>query len=51
MVPLAYAIDAMQAVADNSQDAGYILLRLLILAGCVVAAVILAAATLRRATA
>ncbi|WP_066902647.1 ABC transporter permease [Millisia brevis] len=51
VVPLAYAIDAMQAVADNSQSAGYILLRLLILAGFVVGAVVLAAATLRRATA
>lgn len=51
IVPLAYAIDAMQAVADNSQSTGYILLRLLILAGFVVGAVVLAAATLRRATA
>lgn len=51
IVPLAYAIDAMQAVADNSQSTGYILLRLLILVGFVVGAVVLAAATLRRATA
>lgn len=51
VVPLSYAIDAMQAVAGGGQDAGYILLRLLVLAGFVVAAVVLAATTLRRATA
>lgn len=51
VVPLSYAIDAMQAVAGGGHDGGYILLRLAILAGFVIAAVVLAAATLRRATA
>lgn len=49
-LPLSHAIDAMQAVASNSQDAAYIGGELLILGAWIVGAIVLGSVTLRRRT-
>lgn len=49
-LPLSHAIDALNAVARDSEDAGYIGLKLLIIAAFIVGAVTLGAITLRRRT-
>jgi ABC-2 type transport system ATP-binding protein/ABC-2 type transport system permease protein len=49
-LPLSHAIDALQAVASNSQDAAYILGELLIIGAWIVGAVVLGSITLRRRT-
>jgi len=49
-LPLSHAIDALQAVATDSQDAAYIGSELLIIAAWIVGAVVLGSVTLRRRT-
>ena len=49
-LPLSHAIDALQAVASDSQDAAYIGGELLIIAAWIVGAVVLGSITLRRRT-
>jgi ABC-2 type transport system ATP-binding protein/ABC-2 type transport system permease protein len=49
-LPLSHAIDALQAVASDSKDAGYIGGELLIIAAWIVGAVVLGSVTLRRRT-
>jgi len=49
-LPLSHAIDALQAVASDSQDAAYIGGELLIIGAWIVGAVILGSITLRRRT-
>lgn len=49
-LPLSHAIDALRAVANDSQDAAYIGGELLIIGAWVVAAVVLGSITLRRRT-
>ncbi|TFD82736.1 ABC transporter permease [Cryobacterium fucosi] len=49
-LPLSHAIDALQAVASDSQDAAYVGGELLIIAGWIVGAVVLGSITLRRRT-
>jgi ABC-2 type transport system permease protein len=49
-LPLSHAIDALNAVARDTEDAGWVGMRLLILAAFAVGAVALGAATLRRRT-
>lgn len=49
-LPLSHAIDALNAVARDSEDAAYIGLKLLIIAAFIVGAVTLGAITLRRRT-
>ncbi|MEC5150622.1 ABC transporter permease [Cryobacterium sp. GrIS_2_6] len=49
-LPLSHAIDALQAVASNSQDAAYIGGELLIIGAWIVGAVVVGSITLRRRT-
>ncbi|TFC14614.1 ABC transporter permease [Cryobacterium algoritolerans] len=49
-LPLSHAIDALQAVASDSQDAGYVGGELLIIGAWIVGAVVLGSITLRRKT-
>ena len=49
-LPLSHAIDALNAVARDSEDAGWIGGKLLIIAAFSVAAIALGAVTLRRKT-
>lgn len=49
-LPLSHAIDALNAVARDTEDPGWVSMRLLILAAFAVGAVALGAATLRRRT-
>jgi ABC-2 type transport system ATP-binding protein/ABC-2 type transport system permease protein len=49
-LPLSHAIDALQAVAADSEDAGYIGGELLIIVAWIVGAVVLGSVTLRRRT-
>jgi len=49
-LPLSHAIDALQAVASDSQDAAYILGELLIIGAWIVGAVVVGSITLRRRT-
>ncbi|WP_166789380.1 ABC transporter permease [Cryobacterium sp. TMS1-20-1] len=49
-LPLSHAIDALQAVAADSQDAAYIGGELLIIGAWIVGAVVLGSVTLRRRT-
>ncbi|MDY7543099.1 MULTISPECIES: ABC transporter permease [unclassified Cryobacterium] len=49
-LPLSHAIDALQAVASNSQDTAYIGGELLIIGAWIVGAVVLGSITLRRRT-
>lgn len=49
-LPLSHAIDALNAVARNSEDASYVGGKLLIIAAFAVAAVVLGSITLRRKT-
>jgi ABC-2 type transport system permease protein len=49
-LPLSHAIDALNAVARDSEDTGWIATRLAIIGAFAVGAVILGAATLRRRT-
>lgn len=51
VMPLSYAVDAIQQVATDAQLGGHYLRDTAVVAGCVVAALGLAAATLRRRTA
>lgn len=50
-LPLSHAIDALTAVADNSQDASYIWIRLLFIGSWIVGSIVLGSVTLRRRTA
>ena len=50
-LPLSHAIDALNAVARNSEDANYLWMKLLIISAFIVGALILGAVTLRRRTA
>ena len=50
-LPLSHAIDALNAVARNSEDATYLWMKLLIISAFIVGALILGAVTLRRRTA
>ena len=47
-LPLSYSIDALNAVARDDQDAGYVASKLLVIGAFAVAAVVLGAVTLRR---
>ena len=49
-LPLSHAIDALQAVASDSQDAAYIVGELLIIGAWIVGAVVVGSITLRRRT-
>jgi len=49
-LPLSHAIDALNAVARDSEDAGYVGGKLLIIAAFAVAAIVLGAVTLKRRT-
>jgi len=49
-LPLSHAIDALQAVASDSQDAAYVGGKLLIIGAWIVGAVVLGSITLRRRT-
>jgi len=49
-LPLSHAIDAMQAVATNSQDAAYIGGELLIIGAWIVGSIVVGSVTLRRRT-
>jgi len=49
-LPLSHAIDALEAVASDSQDAAYILGELLIIGAWIVGAVVVGSITLRRRT-
>ena len=49
-LPLSHAIDALNAVARNSEDAGYVGVKLLIIAAFAVGAIVLGSITLRRRT-
>lgn len=49
-LPLSHAIDALQAVAENSEDAAYVVGELLIIGAWIVGAVVLGSVTLRRRT-
>jgi ABC-2 type transport system ATP-binding protein/ABC-2 type transport system permease protein len=50
-LPLSHAIDAMNAVATDSEDATYIATELVILGAWIVGAVVVGSITLRRRTA
>ncbi|GAA4367612.1 ABC transporter permease [Paeniglutamicibacter cryotolerans] len=50
-LPLSHAIDALTATADNSQDAGYIGVRLLFIGAWIIGSLVLGSVTLRRRTA
>jgi ABC-2 type transport system permease protein len=50
-LPLSHAIDALNAVARNDQDAGYIWLRIGFVAAWILAAIVVGSMTLRRRTA
>jgi ABC-2 type transport system ATP-binding protein/ABC-2 type transport system permease protein len=49
-LPLSHAIDALQAVAADSEDAAYVVGELLIIGAWIVGAVVLGSVTLRRRT-
>ncbi|RAX49406.1 ABC transporter permease [Arthrobacter sp. AQ5-05] len=49
-LPLSHAIDALNAVARNDQDAGYIWLRIGFIAAWILAAIVVGSMTLRRRT-
>ena len=49
-LPLSHAIDALNAVARDSEDAAYVGLKLLIIAAFIVGAIVLGSITLRRRT-
>lgn len=49
-LPLSHAIDALNAVAKDSEDAGYVGMKLLIIAAFIVGAIVLGSITLRRRT-
>ena len=49
-LPLSHAIDALNAVADNTEDAAYVGAQLLIIAAFVVGFIVLGSITLRRRT-
>lgn len=49
-LPLSHAIDALNAVARDSEDAGYVGMKLLIIAAFIVGAIVLGSITLRRRT-
>jgi ABC transporter DrrB family efflux protein len=50
-LPLSHAIDALNAVARDTEDAGYVGMKLLIIAAFIVGAIVLGSITLRRRTA
>ncbi|GAA3598674.1 ABC transporter permease [Klugiella xanthotipulae] len=50
-MPLSYAVDAINAVSTGAEDAGYIWLRILIIAAFTVGSIVLGSLTLRRRTA
>lgn len=49
-LPLSHAIDALNAVARDSEDVGYVGMKLLIIAAFIVGAIVLGSITLRRRT-
>lgn len=49
-LPLSHAIDALNAVAKDSEDAGYVGVKLLIIAAFAIGAIVLGSITLRRRT-
>lgn len=49
-LPLSHAIDALNAVARDSEDAGYVGVKLLIIGAFIVGAIVLGSVTLRRRT-
>src|SRR5690606_26528423 len=49
-LPLSHAIDALNAVARDSADAGYIGVKLLLVTAFIVGAIVLGSVTLRRRT-
>lgn len=49
-LPLSHAIDALNAVARDTEDAGYVGVKLLIIAAFIVGAIVLGSITLRRRT-
>ncbi len=49
-LPLSHAIDALNAVARNDQDAGYIWMRIGFIAAWILAAIVIGSMTLRRRT-
>lgn len=49
-LPLSHAIDALTAVAHDSQDGGYVLVNLMIIGAWIVGSIILGSVTLRRRT-
>lgn len=49
-LPLSHAIDALNAVARDSEDAGYVGMKLLIVGAFIVGAILLGSVTLRRRT-
>lgn len=49
-LPLSHAIDALNAVARDTEDAGYVAMKVLIIAAFIVGAIVLGAITLRRRT-
>lgn len=49
-LPLSHAIDALNAVARDSEDAGYVGLKLLVIAAFALGAIVLGSITLRRRT-
>jgi ABC-2 type transport system permease protein len=50
-LPLSYAIDALQAVADDSESLEWILANLLVLSAWIVGCIVVGSITLRRRTA
>lgn len=49
-LPLSFAIDALQAVADDSESAGWILTKVLVIVAWIVGSIVLGSITLRRRT-
>jgi hypothetical protein len=49
-LPLSYAIDALTAVADGSEDAAWIWARILAIAAWIVGSIVVGSITLRRRT-
>lgn len=49
-LPLSHAIDALNAVARDTEDAGYVAMKVLIIAAFIVGAIVLGSITLRRRT-
>jgi ABC transporter DrrB family efflux protein len=49
-LPLSHAIDALNAVANDTEDAGYVGMKLLIIGAFIVGAIVLGSITLRRRT-